>query len=169
MALGVCANEYSPADGRVVDGEFGCGAHSQVVIDAPLISASTETVVDELTLEVHLRPGRTATSDAADDVVIAAGGVEAGEEPVANGEAAVAVDEEPVATEEDVVADEVVVAEVIVDEPETAPVDEQWTPAVDTAPVDTAPVDTVPVDTAPVDSAPVDVAWPAADQPDASH
>ncbi len=58
-AMGACANEYSPADGRVVDVEFGCGAHSQTVIDAPLISASTETVVDELTLEVHQRPVRS--------------------------------------------------------------------------------------------------------------
>ncbi|MET0865231.1 MAG: DUF3027 domain-containing protein, partial [Nakamurella sp.] len=56
QALGVCSNEFSPADGRVVDAEFGCGAHSDTVIDAPLISASTETVVDELTLEVHDRP-----------------------------------------------------------------------------------------------------------------
>ena len=71
MALGACANEFSPADGRVVDAEFGCGAHSQVVIDAPMISASTETVVDELTLEVHLRPSRSvpATIDADEDVL----------------------------------------------------------------------------------------------------
>ncbi len=55
MAMGVCANELSPADGRVVDAAFGCGAHSETVIDAPLISASTASVVDELTLEVHLR------------------------------------------------------------------------------------------------------------------
>ena len=56
QALGACGNEFSPADGRVVDAEFGCGAHSDTVIDAPLISASTETVIDELTLEVHYRP-----------------------------------------------------------------------------------------------------------------
>ena len=62
MALGACANEYSPADGRVVDVEYGCGAHSQTVIDAPLISASTDTVVDELTLEVHLRPARVVAA-----------------------------------------------------------------------------------------------------------
>ena len=53
MAFGACTNEYSPADGRVVDAGYGCGAHSETVIDAPLISASTATVVDELTLEVH--------------------------------------------------------------------------------------------------------------------
>ena len=56
MAMGACANEYSPADGRVVDVEYGCGAHSDTVIEAPMISATTETVVDELTLEVHRRP-----------------------------------------------------------------------------------------------------------------
>ncbi len=54
--FGACANEYSPADGRVVDAGFGCGAHSQTVIEAPLMSASTDTVVDELILEVHARP-----------------------------------------------------------------------------------------------------------------
>jgi len=59
QALGACGNEFSPADGRVVDAEFGCGAHSDTVIDAPLISASTETVIDELTLEVHYRPAPT--------------------------------------------------------------------------------------------------------------
>ena len=56
MAMGACANEFSPADGRVVDVEYGCGAHSETVIEAPMISASTDTVVDELTLEVHQRP-----------------------------------------------------------------------------------------------------------------
>jgi Protein of unknown function (DUF3027) len=64
MALGVCANEYSPADGRVVDADYGCGAHSETVIDAPLISASTATVMDELTLEVHHRPDTASTGPA---------------------------------------------------------------------------------------------------------
>lgn len=67
MTLGACANEFSPADGRVVDAEYGCGAHSQTVINAPLISASTDTVVDELTLEVHRRPARSGAGDAIDD------------------------------------------------------------------------------------------------------
>jgi hypothetical protein len=30
-AFGVCANEFSPADGRLVSLAFGCGAHSEVV------------------------------------------------------------------------------------------------------------------------------------------
>ena len=54
-ALGVCANEFSPADGRVVDAAFGCGAHSEARVDAPSISAFVPSAVDELVLEVHLR------------------------------------------------------------------------------------------------------------------
>lgn len=30
-AFGVCANEFSPADGRLVSLAYGCGAHSEVV------------------------------------------------------------------------------------------------------------------------------------------
>ncbi len=62
-ALGVCANEFSPADGRVVDAAFGCGAHSEARIDAPSISAFVPSAVDELVLEVHLRQGQIATPD----------------------------------------------------------------------------------------------------------
>ncbi len=29
-SFGVCANEYTPSDGRVVSREHGCGAHSDV-------------------------------------------------------------------------------------------------------------------------------------------
>lgn len=32
-AFGVCANEMSPADGRVVSLGFGCGAHSEATVD----------------------------------------------------------------------------------------------------------------------------------------
>jgi hypothetical protein len=56
QAFGACSNEFSPADGRVVDAAYGCGAHSETVVDAPLISASTAAVMDEVTLEVHRRP-----------------------------------------------------------------------------------------------------------------
>jgi len=40
----------------VVDAAFGCGAHSEARIDAPSISAFVPSAVDELVLEVHLRP-----------------------------------------------------------------------------------------------------------------
>ncbi len=32
--LGACGNEYSPADGRVVAADYGCGAHSQATLAA---------------------------------------------------------------------------------------------------------------------------------------
>lgn len=60
-AFGVCANEYAPADGRVVDVEYGCGAHSETVIDRPAWSAVVPAPVDELALEVHHRAQPDAT------------------------------------------------------------------------------------------------------------
>jgi len=63
QAFGACTNEFSPADGRVVDVAFGCGAHSETVVDAPLISATTAAVMDEVTLEVHHRPAVGADTE----------------------------------------------------------------------------------------------------------
>lgn len=46
QAFGICANAYSPVDGRVVAMNFGCGAHSETpVSDA---SANPDAVIDEL-------------------------------------------------------------------------------------------------------------------------
>ena len=42
----MCANGYSPADGRVVAMTFGCGAHSETTQSAPVPVA--QTVVDEV-------------------------------------------------------------------------------------------------------------------------
>jgi hypothetical protein len=45
--FGVCTNEYSPSDGRVVSFDHGCGAHSEVaVIPGPVGAA--DPVVDEI-------------------------------------------------------------------------------------------------------------------------
>lgn len=71
QAVGACGNEYSPADGRVVDAGFGCGAHSETVIEMPARSAATLAVIDELSLEVHRRPERTDLAE--DDAESAAG------------------------------------------------------------------------------------------------
>lgn len=46
QAFGVCANGYSPVDGRVVAMTFGCGAHSETTQAAPVPVA--QTVVDEV-------------------------------------------------------------------------------------------------------------------------
>jgi hypothetical protein len=46
-AFGVCANEYSPADGAVVSVVFGCGAHSDLVLEPVSPVAVAELVYDD--------------------------------------------------------------------------------------------------------------------------
>ncbi len=46
QAFGLCANEYSPDDGRVVTLDHGCGAHSEAVAE-PVAIATLELVVDD--------------------------------------------------------------------------------------------------------------------------
>jgi hypothetical protein len=45
--FGVCGNEITVTDGRVVSVEFGCGAHSEVVVDAPSLAEVQGTVYDD--------------------------------------------------------------------------------------------------------------------------
>jgi len=63
---GACGNEYSPADGRVVEAGFGCGAHSEVVIDMPARSAAPDAVIDELTLDVYRRPAAQRSTESSE-------------------------------------------------------------------------------------------------------
>lgn len=53
--FGVCTNEWSPADGRVVHLNFGCGAHSETGQQGEdhEIPRSTGVVVDELDVELE--------------------------------------------------------------------------------------------------------------------
>jgi hypothetical protein len=46
-AFGVCANEFAPADGSVVAVGFGCGAHSDVVVEPASPVAVAELVYDD--------------------------------------------------------------------------------------------------------------------------
>ena len=53
LVFGVCANEWSPSDGRIVSMDHGCGAHSET--DAPGPGgewAQSRPVIDELDLEI---------------------------------------------------------------------------------------------------------------------
>lgn len=54
QAFGVCANEYAPADGRVVSLDYGCGGHSEAAVMPKAVRPPDpvidETQVDELTL-----------------------------------------------------------------------------------------------------------------------
>jgi hypothetical protein len=53
--LGVCGNDLSPADGQVVHAEFGCGAHSEVRVDAGPSVPVAELVYDDAELELLSR------------------------------------------------------------------------------------------------------------------
>ena len=44
--FGVCANEYSPSDGRVVSLDHGCGAHSEAAV-MPALAGTVSPIVDE--------------------------------------------------------------------------------------------------------------------------
>lgn len=50
--FGVCANEWSPSDGRVVSLDHGCGAHSEVAVDMAPVLVVGEPVLDELVIEL---------------------------------------------------------------------------------------------------------------------
>ena len=72
QAFGVCANELSSADGRVVSTGFGCGAHSGIKA-TPVASQAPLAAVDEIDYEVldatELKglPAAGTQSDDADD------------------------------------------------------------------------------------------------------
>ncbi|MGP3773474.1 DUF3027 domain-containing protein [Streptomyces sp. SDT5-1] len=56
QAFGVCANEFSPADGHVVSLSYGCGGHSEAAVmpkaPRPAPPVIDETVVDAFPLRV---------------------------------------------------------------------------------------------------------------------
>ncbi|MGI8415804.1 MAG: DUF3027 domain-containing protein [Nakamurella sp.] len=53
--FGACGNELAPADGRVVDVEYGCGAHSEAAASALRSLPVSDVVIDELVMDVHHR------------------------------------------------------------------------------------------------------------------
>ncbi|MFG2286304.1 DUF3027 domain-containing protein [Streptomyces sp. NPDC048595] len=62
QAFGVCANEFAPADGRVVSLSYGCGAHSEAAV-MPKTPRPAAPVVDETVVEpLSLRPERDGGS-----------------------------------------------------------------------------------------------------------
>lgn len=68
--FGVCGNEYSPADGRVVDVGYGCGAHSEAaaeLVEEYQPPAAAVSVLDEEQLDVHPRPATADGGGAAAD------------------------------------------------------------------------------------------------------
>ncbi|MEW2081486.1 DUF3027 domain-containing protein [Streptomyces sp. NPDC005283] len=62
QAFGICANEFSPADGRVVSLSYGCGAHSEAAV-MPKPPKPAPHVFDSMgTDEFLLRPARDSGS-----------------------------------------------------------------------------------------------------------
>jgi hypothetical protein len=45
--FGVCGNEITATDGRVVSVEYGCGAHSEVAVEVPPLAERTGAVYDD--------------------------------------------------------------------------------------------------------------------------
>ncbi|MEI2765386.1 MAG: DUF3027 domain-containing protein [Dermatophilaceae bacterium] len=63
LAFGVCANEWSPSDGRVVSLDHGCGAHSEVDAEPAGHAPAASPIVDDFAVELVDR-GEIAPSPA---------------------------------------------------------------------------------------------------------
>lgn len=63
--FGVCTNEWSPADGRVVHLNYGCGAHSETGQEdgEKEIPRATGVIVDELDVEVEANEAPEAPAE----------------------------------------------------------------------------------------------------------
>ena len=84
--FGACGNEYSPADGRVVDAGYGCGAHSETIGAARSAAGMGDVVVDELRLEVHQHEAVTESpEDAVSDGAEPGAVTESPEDAVSDG------------------------------------------------------------------------------------
>jgi len=83
QAFGVCSNEMAPGEGRVVAYDYGCGAHSDAVIDLPDQPASEHafdtTGYDDMALAA-------AAADAAAEADAVQAEVEAAAEPESDDE-----------------------------------------------------------------------------------
>lgn len=67
QAFGVCANEFSPADGRVVSLAYGCGGHSEAAV-MPTPSRPSPPVLDSMAADAFpLRPSRDSGSVPAEE------------------------------------------------------------------------------------------------------
>ncbi|GAQ58098.1 DUF3027 domain-containing protein [Streptomyces acidiscabies] len=66
-AFGVCANEFSPADGRVVSLTYGCGGHSEAAVmpapTRPALPVVDETQVDPFPLRPAADSGSVPVGD----------------------------------------------------------------------------------------------------------
>lgn len=62
-AFGVCGNEIAPADGHVVNVEYGCGAHSEIVVDKSAPVPVADLIYDDSLLDVESHVGAGVSGD----------------------------------------------------------------------------------------------------------
>ncbi|AGM09856.1 DUF3027 domain-containing protein [Amycolatopsis keratiniphila] len=55
-SLGACTNDISPADGHVVDVEYGCGAHSEIEVEVTSSVPVAELVYDDSLMDFEPAP-----------------------------------------------------------------------------------------------------------------
>jgi hypothetical protein len=56
--FGVCGNEWSPSDARVVSADHGCGAHSETDLEQPGAEQLPPLILDEIGVEAVVLPPR---------------------------------------------------------------------------------------------------------------
>ncbi|WNB85259.1 DUF3027 domain-containing protein [Cellulomonas sp. ATA003] len=101
--FGVCANEWSPDDGKVVSVDHGCGAHSETDVEPqPSEWPAPAPSIDELDVEVVARavPDDAAAAGSGDD----AGPADASDAVATDGELAVDAESDPDAAADPVTA-----------------------------------------------------------------
>ncbi|MGH3517215.1 MAG: DUF3027 domain-containing protein [Haloechinothrix sp.] len=65
-AFGVCGNDISPADGHAVHVEYGCGAHSEIVVEQSASVPVAELVYDDSLLDIEQAQGADTSAQGAD-------------------------------------------------------------------------------------------------------
>lgn len=97
--FGVCANEYSPADGSVVSVEFGCGAHSELKVEQGSPVHVAALVYDD-GVDLERAPTGTAATEAESEPAADAPADAPAEEPATEAATAEAADAGVVVEEE---------------------------------------------------------------------
>ena len=145
-AFGTCGNEISPADGRVVHAEYGCGAHSEAEVEqvSPVLVANL--IYDDARLDVEPIPTPAEAAAPAEAAIEAAQPETAGDRATGAPAAEAAIAETPTAER---AADEAAAGETAITE----------TPAAEIA-GETIPADTLDAEAPAADQA----SGPAADQ-----
>lgn len=137
-AFGVCANELSPADGRVVHVEYGCGAHSEVELDMGSPVPVADLVYDDNTMDIEISVPAPAEPPAAEETPAPAEDTAAEETPALDAPETEVPGAEALAT--DTPAEDIPVEDSAVEDPQAA----EDTVVAEAAPVtveDTAPAE----------------------------